>query len=572
MLWRSARGVSSDISTQSLPRPTSLRRYLSVAPWLPLACAFTYAAWLVASFPRINDAIHLNPDAAWAPILALDLESGTKGGLIYVGEATHLSTILLLVATRWMPFRRQLWDLFPFLAFLATSGVIAWACSKAAGRWAALLSMSIGVAATPPVLMTVLPKGIHGLTFLADAVMVAFLAFYATKWKAVTPRWRITACGVVVIIAGTTIASDPLFLVTGLIPFWVATTALYVINRNQKNKKLALLATSVSMVALAVAAAVALWMHLVGFRKTYATDGYALASASQVLRNVRSFWNHLLILGNAFFLGSPLTLGSIFILVMAIFLGGSILAVLVKTVQAMLLTRKTGSDQPVTLYLLFWVSSGLAVFCAYSLSTFAAGPSDTSRYVVPMFYVLAATVPILGRRPGWARRGALAGATLFCALSLEGRVGVLAYEGLQVFRSVQREGPEVISFLDSQGLTRGYAGYFNAHPLTYLSDMRIHVYPVIPCQQPVRNVLCPFSVNTRTAWYRPHSGVRSFIVFDAAGPPSLSAAPAPDYGPPAVTRHFGNISVFVYDYDVAAMFAPDCPIGSAGFFCPPKPP
>lgn len=82
------------------------------------------------------------------------------------------------------------------------------------------------------------------------------------------------------------------------------------------------------------------------------------------------------------------------------------------------------------------------------------------------------------------------------------------YEQRPVFQGVDRVGPDIISFLADEGVTRGYSDYFNSHPLTYRSDGRIHSYPVLPCRRPVSPALCPFPVNVRSVWYRPTSGTK----------------------------------------------------------------
>jgi len=77
-------------------------------------------------------------------------------------------------------------------------------------------------------------------------------------------------------------------------------------------------------------------------------------------------------------------------------------------------------------------------------------------------------------------------------------------------------------------------------------------------------------VNARTNWYRPTSGTRSFVLFDADALTSISTPPPPDFGTPAAIGRFGNVFVFVFDYDVASKLAPACPLGSPSFFCPSK--
>lgn len=567
----SARRVGNQPSLETRPRTTSLR-VLGYAPWPPLACSAVYLLWLVGRFPRVVDAINLNPDASWAPVLARDLASGPKGGFIFVGQASHLTTIWFLMATRPLPFRDVIWDWAPFVAFLAGLGLIAWACWKAVGQWAALLSLSIGAAATPTMLLPLFAEGIHGHTFFADAVLAAFLVFHVTRWRDVGPRVRVMASVLMVLVAGTTIASDPLFIVSGLLPFWVTSGVLWFTHRTRRNKGFAALATVLAGSSVLLAAVIARWMSAYGFRKTYANEGYLLASRDQVVRNVKTFRDHLLTLGNGYFQARPAGLLGLGAVAMALFLCAAVVFTIVLTLRLVLKRRRDdGEDQPVLTYVVFWMASGLGVFGAFSLSTFAAGPSDTSRYVIPAFYALAATVPVLGRRSWWPRVAAAAGATLFSVLSIAGRNEMFVYREYYFLRSMDRDAARVLSFLDSEQVTRGYTGYLTSHYLTYKSDLKVHLYPVITCRQPVSTALCPFSVNTRTAWYQPERGVRSFVLFDAAGPSLISPAPPPDLGGPAAVGHFGDLFVFVYDYDVAARFAPGCPLGSAAFTCPPTP-
>lgn len=573
MSWRSARRVSSRPPTETLHRGSWFQVSPVFVPWLPLGFASVYLLWLVAQFQRIIDSVNLNPDAAWAPVLALDGKSGTKGGFILVGAANHVTTIWFLMATRSVAFRSVIWDWAPFLTFLAGLGLIAWACRAVAGRWAALLALSIGLAATPAVLLVVLPEGIHGLTFFADAILAAFLVFHACKWRGAAVATRTAASVLVVLVAGLTVASDPLFLVSGLLPFWAAATAVWITYRSRRNKRFALLVTVIAALALLVSVITGRVMHALGFRTTYATEGFALASRDQISRNIRIFMRHLWTLGNGSApLGKDPSLTASwmrYLVIGAVAAGiGLMLWILLRRLVR---GREPGwLEQPLALYLLFWVASGVAIFGAFALSTFAAGPSDTFTYAIPVFYALAATVPLLARRPGWARLPVTAGATLFCLLSFLHKGDVLLYERVAVFNPTNRVGSEVISFLTTQGVTRGYADYYNSHPLTLLSDGRIHSYPVLPCRQPVSRDLCPFPVNTRTAWYRPTSGARSFLLFDADAPTLISTLPPADFGAPAVTARFGGLSVFVYDYDVGSKLAPACPRGSASFFCAPK--
>jgi hypothetical protein len=58
------------------------------------------------------------------------------------------------------------------------------------------------------------------------------------------------------------------------------------------------------------------------------------------------------------------------------------------------------------------------------------------------------------------------------------------------------------------------------------------------------------------SWYVPRAGTRTFLVIDS----DLSAvnggmtAPPPVFGEPTQTATFGQLTVYVYPYDIAAKF------------------
>ncbi len=113
--------------------------------------------------------------------------------------------------------------------------------------------------------------------------------------------------------------------------------------------------------------------------------------------------------------------------------------------------------------------------------------------------------------------------------------------------------PGVISFLEAQGLTRGYAAYDEASPMTLKSDFHILVRPVTEkfasdddrCAQPI----CPYAYNSVSDWYRGSPGP-SFILLD----PEMArlGQPPPDTLDSAVNvLHVGRFAIYVYSDDVA---------------------
>ncbi|HET7722310.1 MAG TPA: hypothetical protein VFK43_20255, partial [Acidimicrobiales bacterium] len=232
------------------PRPT-LRRpplrtfFIRWLPWLPVGLAAGFTAWIVSRFPRVIAAVHLNPDAGFAPVLVGDLRTGTKGGLVLVGEASHLTAIGFLYLTRSFPFRDLIWDWGPYVTFLVGLGIGAWACWRVAGPWAAAMAFTAGACAEATVLLTVMSEGIRGHTFFAVAVMAAFLVAMVQRPDMPRPR-KVAGAAVAVAVAGSTVASDPLFLAVGLAPLVGATMLLLLLRRDRRTGALALLTLGIA--------------------------------------------------------------------------------------------------------------------------------------------------------------------------------------------------------------------------------------------------------------------------------------------------------------------------------------
>ncbi|MDQ6617599.1 MAG: hypothetical protein M3083_23335 [Actinomycetota bacterium] len=540
----------------------------------PLACAALYLLWIIAHFPRIIYDVHLDADASWAPALAGVSATGPGGGHILVGTASHFTTIWFLVLTRWVPFRNQLWDVAPFLMFLAGLGFVAWACRRIAGWWPALLTVAVGASGTAFVLLTVMSEGVHGATYFADSVLAAFLVFWATRSRHHPWPARI-AVAAVIVLAGTTLASDTLFAASGLAPFLGAPLARWLLSRDHESLRMAQVTTGITAASAVLAVGVNRGMQALGFQKTFASSGYALASRRTAIANVGVFGRQLLGLGNGTFSHPPNPAVGAVHFVMALFLVGAVVVLFALLLHSARTKRPWSGETEAApfLYLAYWTSSAVTVFAAFSLTAFAQGPSNLSRYVQPAFFALAATAPLWAARLGWRRTVVALGAALFCGLSVTGRQGLFIYEPLlRQTPQARHQRSEAIDFLKRHGVTNGYSGYWDSHPLTVQADMQVHFYPVITCRMPASSRLCPFFVNTRTNWYLPRPQTRTFLLFDASNPAGIASRPTPDLGPAAVTGRFGPLYVFIYDYDIASKLARPCPSRAENqFFCPSSP-
>jgi hypothetical protein len=101
----------------------------------------------------------------------------------------------------------------------------------------------------------------------------------------------------------------------------------------------------------------------------------------------------------------------------------------------------------------------------------------------------------------------------------------------------------------------GYAGWWQAPSLTWLTDFRLQAYPAVSCG----TGLCEFGLGSTSAWYSPHGHRRSFLITDAtstdAGQFYMPSAPK-SLGRPIATFKVGESYDFVvYSYDIANRIA-----------------
>jgi hypothetical protein len=99
--------------------------------------------------------------------------------------------------------------------------------------------------------------------------------------------------------------------------------------------------------------------------------------------------------------------------------------------------------------------------------------------------------------------------------------------------------------LEREGVSRGYAGYWDAQNLTWQTRMRLLVAPVTRC---TTTQLCPFDFFTIRSWYVPHAG-GSFLLLDDTNDVIAGAPPFVRNAKDA--RRFGPLTLYVFDYDIA---------------------
>jgi hypothetical protein len=102
----------------------------------------------------------------------------------------------------------------------------------------------------------------------------------------------------------------------------------------------------------------------------------------------------------------------------------------------------------------------------------------------------------------------------------------------------------IVQLLERERAMRGFAGYWDAQNLSWQTDMRLLVAPVVNCG----TELCPYNFFTIRSWYEPREGARTFLLVD----PTIPVIHAPPFASQAAaTRRFGPLTLYVFDYDIA---------------------
>lgn len=529
------------------------------------AVLVAYAVTLAFRMAAIQTAIQHNADAAAPALLADALASSGHGRTLWLSSNTFLAALWGDWATRGLPGHRILWEWWPYASTVAAGLMATWAVARVAGRTGAAVSALLCLCLPPVVLGGVVPQNFHGTTAVLTVVLGVFLvAITSAAWR----RGVIVVAVLVGVATGVGAVSDPLLVVAGVIPFLVGVLVAGSTSRGLMRRRIWIAGVSCAGATLGAAAAgiAALGPLHVAVLPAEGV-GFHLAPLTALPAHVE-----LLLTGVGRMLDGRLGPGSpaptaVDAAVVAALLAGAVAAVVV-AVRHYLWHRPAAPDPtgsaPVV-HVAYWSASVLMLSGAYTVSAVAADPT-TVRYLTPAFFALASLAavlcgPSLGRR---MRRAAAAGALVVAALACAGvaTVPAAAYTGGRPLPDLDR----VASFLVAQGLHRGYADYWDAGALTWITDGEVVARPVMQgaaCQGG-GDGLCPYHWLTDDGWYDPQPGTPTFVV-TAPGAACMEHPPPSALGRPLATYSVGAVTVTVYPADVATRF-----VGSRYPLCPPS--
>lgn len=527
----------------------------------PALFAAAYLIVLLADFNPVITSINMHGDVVIAQVLGKLAGQAPPGGQVLLGHHPWYEEFLFLRATSGLSFYYQLWEVSPFLWTLAGFALLGWAAWRALGPIAALLTTSALICLGDLGRFIFFAFNWHGLTVVHTILVVAALVWLAPR--AADIRW-VVLCGLAValgLIDALPMASDALFPLWALIPMCVATGSMAYRNLGRARWTpvvFALLTVVVSLIAGRIVAHIVRDSGVVTIPFPYTFVG-SIKTAVNYLQELLTGWMNL---GGGAFFGMPVNVQGI----AALLSGLLVLVALILglwEVRSMVAERRRGalSTAPLALgaerlgprasprlaYVTFWASSLLlqaAVFVGTSVPKLKTG---SVRYALAGYVAIMALMPLLTRRgPVW--RWVLTAAVCVFALSATLQLARQPYHPYGPY-----PGPPqarlVLRFAEAHHVDRGFASYWDAQDLTWLTRFKLQIYPISSgCGA---EALCPSTARI-SSWYLPKLQTRSMLIADSAqtGVPAIPA----QLGHPLATTHIGSLTLAVYPYDIAARF------------------
>jgi hypothetical protein len=508
----------------------------------PLVALAAYVAVFAARSDAIVRTLYLNADIASGPVVAQSLVSAPGHTEVLLGNYAWFEALGLLSILRVLPAHRFLWEATPFALALAAMGLVAWGTGRAGGRRAALLALAIGAAASPATVADLGTWTVHGLTWVHTALL-GWLAVWLARGR--SRRAALCVAAVVGLVCGPALASDPLLIPGGLLPLWTTTLVLALRRRTERPDVDAGMLLGGASLATATAAIGALATVTIAHAENIRGAGtlpIELVRASRLGHNLQVLWESLAVLGNGdvfnvAFGGSTL--------IHAVCAGLAVVGVVAALCAAWSAFTAASSAVRVA-HAAFWGSTMLALLGAFVLSSVPVA-AFSGRYLVGVLMGVAALAPLAVRRG----RGVLAIAAVTCFVL----VGVMSLVRGEMTANPDRfpssiDATRVARFAASESAGIGYAGYWDAAPITWASSFATHVYPVAVCAQS----LCAYELHRVASWYAPRPGGRSFLVLDrTVRQVSLQRLP-PAFGKPVASADIGQLDVYIFDGDIARYF------------------
>jgi hypothetical protein len=550
--------VGEQQATVRLARPSRLRpqvNWVGVVLGLPLVMAATYLIVLVIDFGSVSSSINSYGDAVIAPVLGKLAGQAAPGSQILLGHHAYYEEYLFLRATSGLPFYRGLWELAPLLWTLLGFALLGWAAWRALGRFAAVLTVSAVVCLGSLGRFSFFALNWHGLSVVHTILIAAALVWLAPRAAEISwPRLALAAGGLGAASAFP-VASDPLFLEWAMVPMGVAATMMILRSRGRARRTIGAFTLGTAAVALIGGLVIARVMIGSGVGTT--TFSYSLlASPGSILAHLGLLFEGLTALGGGYLFRMSPDLTGILTSLSGLFILGTLAAGLTQGVRLIRPGRSgpAGAQAPTTMiaYVGFWVSSLIVQSLAFAVAGVPRTNLTSARYLLAGFVAIMALLPLLARR-GRSWRLAVAGAVAVFGLSSVVQLAQQPYVSFGRYPTAA-VAQRVLAFARAEGVHYGYASYWQAPDLTWLTRFKLQIYPIGLGCRGWEFGICPWSGARIDSWYTPRSEGRSMLITDTPDPPGGPVDPW--MGAPVAVAQFGTLTVSVYPHDIAYYLSP----------------
>jgi hypothetical protein len=339
------------------------------------------------------------------------------------------------------------------------------------------------------------------------------------------------------LLAGANAASDPLLWIAGIVPFALAAALL---ARTTRRIDVAVRAAITVGVTIVSAVATNLLMHGLGFHVVGLSTG--LAPVHDLPANTLHLGRMVALLGGANYAlpgGYPRE-------PLRALLALLVLAAVVAPIVAAVKLTVHRAEPIAQAYACYWGAATVLLGIVFVITPNAAalGP-DSMNYLLTLALAAGAGVALLAAR---SPRGQLAVALAVATVGSINIAGIVqGHAQIYATNPIRTYEPPLVRLLERKGVTRGYAGYWDAQNISWQSGMRLLIAPVQRCAAE----LCPYNFFTIRSWYEPHPGP-TFLILDATNR-FIPAAPGFVAGATASYR-LGPLTVYLFDYDITRHF------------------
>jgi hypothetical protein len=473
---------------------------------------------VLALGPQLVEDNHWDTDVSGPLTLAERLRGS---GPVYIPHYGEWTIFWWLLATRALPWHEQIWTASGYALTLLGAVLLGWVTWSVAGRWAGITAGAAALVVGPFVLRSFLSTtGAHGTNPFGAVVLAGVLVLLSrtTSWVPAV------AAG---LFAGVNAASDGLLWIAGIAPFALAAALL---ATTTKRRDIALRAGATVGIAVVTALATDVVMQALDFKLE--SVSVSLAPLHEWPGNVEHLGRMLALLGGAnYALPGPYPREPLRAAV-ALLTFAAVAAPIAAAVKAR-------SNATLRAYAVYWASAVVLLSVVFVVTPNAAalGPKSVN-YLLALAPAAGVGIGLLAARSLQAQLAVAAAVAVVAAVNIAGIIDGRA----ETVDALREQAPKIERLLERKGVTRGFAGFWDASNLTWQTNERLLVSPVGNCGAE----LCANRFFTIRSWYQ-RKGGPTFLLVD----PTNAFIHAPPWAADeARTYHFGPLSLYVFPYDI----------------------